>query len=225
MKHLPGGSNSHGSRAWRNPPYNDLCRPGAAPLISFPKARTRHFLLIAAAAVLWSLVLTAQQASVDGPTYTNGNTLVRPSNYREWVFLGAGLGMTYDASAGGQTFTNVFVNPSAYRGFMDTGRWPDKSVFILEFRASATEAPPNTAGRFQTRLVSLEAEVKDARFPDGWAFYNFRLADSAPPLAGQDVASCVECHTKSTAVERTFVQFYPTLLEVARAKGTLKPGF
>jgi hypothetical protein len=26
-------------------------------------------------------------------------------------------------------------------------------------------------------------------------------------------------------VERTFVQFYPTLLEVARQKGTLKPGF
>jgi hypothetical protein len=51
------------------------------------------------------------------------------------------------------------------------------------------------------------------------------IADSAPPLAGKDVASCVECHTKSTAVERTFVQFYPTLLEVARAKGTLKPGF
>jgi hypothetical protein len=172
----------------------------------------------------WSAASGAQPP-VDGPQYTNGNTLVRPANYREWVFLGSGLGMTYDASAAGTTFTNVFVNPSAYRGFMNTGRWPDKSVFVLEFRASATEAPPNTAGRFQTRLIGVEAEVKDARFPDGWAFYNFRGADSAAPLAGQDVASCVECHTKSTAVERTFVQFYPTLLEVARAKGTVKPGF
>ena len=231
MKHLPGGSASHGSRAWRNPPYNGLCRPGAAPLTSFPKARTRHFLLIAGAAVLWSLALAAQ-APIDGPQYTNGNTLVRPANYREWVFIGSALGLTYDPAANNTTFTNVFVNPAAYRGFMSTGIWPDKSVFVLEFRASATDAPPNTNGRFQTRLVGLEAEVKDARFPDGWAFYNFRLkpeatvmADSAPPLAGQDVASCVECHTKSTAVERTFVQFYPTLLEVARAKGTLKPGF
>ena len=178
------------------------------------------------------------QQPVDGPTYVNGTNLVRPANYREWVFIGSGLGMTYDASAGGTTFTNVFVNPAAYRGFMSTGRWPDRSVFVLEFRASATEAPPNTAGRFQTRLVGLEAEVKDAQFADGWAFYNFRLkpeaapqgeatnlADSVAPLAGKDVASCVECHTKSTAVERTFVQFYPTLLEVARAKGTVKPGF
>jgi hypothetical protein len=179
--------------------------------------------------VAWSLAVVAQQP-VDGPQYVNGNNLVRPANYREWVFIGSGLGLTYDASASNTTFTNVFVNPAAYRAFMNTGRWPDKSVFVLEFRASATEAPPNTNGRFQTRLVGLEAEVKDSRFPDGWAFYNFRLkaeatADSAPPLTGQDVASCVECHTKSTAVERTFVQFYPTLLEVARAKGTVKPGF
>jgi hypothetical protein len=172
------------------------------------------------------------QQPIDGPTYVNGTTLVKPANYREWVFIGSGLGLTYEQGASGNTFTNVFVNPAAYRGFMSTGRWPDKSVFILEFRASGTEAPPNTTGRFQTRLVGLEAEVKDARFPDGWAFYNFRLkpeatamADSAPPLAGKDVASCVECHTKSTAVERTFVQFYPTLLDVARAKGTLNPGF
>ena len=197
--------------------------------------------LIAAAAVVWmaSFTLSAQQAPVDGPQYVNQDHLVRPANYREWVFIGSGLGLTYDQGANSNTtFTNVFVNPAAYRGFMNTGRWPDKSVFVLEFRASGTEAPPNTAGRFQTRLVGLEAEVKDSRFPDGWAFYNFRLkpdatgvktdapvADSVAPLAGKDVASCVECHTKSTAVERTFVQFYPTLLEVARAKGTVKPGF
>jgi hypothetical protein len=173
-----------------------------------------------------------QQQPIDGPTYVNGTSLVKPANYREWVFVGSGIGLTYEQGASGNTFTNVFVNPAAYRGFMNTGRWPDKSVFILEFRASGTEAPPNTTGRFQTRLVGLEAEVKDARFPDGWAFYNFRLkpeataiADSAAPLEGKEVASCVECHTKSTAVERTFVQFYPTLLDVARAKGTLNPGF
>ena len=189
---------------------------------------------------MFVVALTAgQQQPVDGPQYLNGDALVRPANYREWVFIGSGLGLTYDQGADSNTtFTNVFVNPAAYRGFMNTGRWPDKSVFVLEFRASATEAPPNTSGRFQTRLVGLEAEVKDARFPDGWAFYNFRLkaeatgkpqpaamADSVAPLAGQNVASCIECHTKNTAVERTFVQFYPTLLEVARAKGTVKSGF
>ena len=36
----------------------------------------------------------------DGPRYQNGNHLVRPADYREWPFLGAGLGLTYDAEPG-----------------------------------------------------------------------------------------------------------------------------
>ena len=174
-----------------------------------------------------------QQPATDGPRYPNGTSLVRPTDYREWPFLGSGLGLTYAAEEGSAAappaFTNTFVNPSSYRAFMETGRWPNGTVFILEIRRSATEAAPNNGGRFQAELSVLEAEVKDARFPDGWAFFNFgrgtALTDVAAPLAGEAVAGCVECHTKQTAVERTFVQFYPTLLDVARQKGTLKPGF
>lgn len=186
-------------------------------------------------AVVFALAINAQPAGDDGPRYVSGTTtLVRPADYREWVFLGAGLGMTYDPAPGAQAsapqaFSNVFVNPSSYRSFMKTGRWPDKTIFILEFRSSGSEASINKAGRFQTDFRALEAEVKDSRFPDGWAFFNFgragSLADRAEPLAGNAVTGCIECHTKHTAVERTFVQFYPTLMEVARRMGTLNPGF
>ena len=172
-----------------------------------------------------------QQTPSDGPRYTNGTSLVRPTDYREWSFLGSGLGLTYEP-AGSQSpphFSNVFVNPSSYRSFMQTGRWPNGTVLVLESRNAGSDAPPNVGGRFQTELRGIEAEVKDSRFPDGWAFFQFgsasALKDAAAPLSGQDVARCVECHTKNTAVERTFVQFYPTLLEVARQKGTVKPGF
>jgi len=100
-----------------------------------------------------------------------------------------------------------------------------KTMFVLEFRNSDSEGSINKSGRYQTGLAAVEAEVKDSRFPDGWAFFNFRDGASAEPLSAKDSASCVECHTKNTAVERTFVQFYPTLLEVARRMGTLKSGF
>jgi len=33
---------------------------------------------------------------------------------------------------------------------------------------------------------------------------------------------CRTCHAKDGAVDTTFVQFYPTLAEVARRKGTLR---
>lgn len=193
----------------------------------------------AAAACAASLAVTARAQSDpgDGPRYRNGNELVRPDDYREWMFLSSGLGMTYEAERVGEAgsgarpmrFQNVFVNRSAYAGFAETGEWPDGSVFILEIREAVSEASINVAGSFQSELLVLEAEVKDSRFEDGWAFYNFGRAgampDSVAPLAGEEVARCIECHTDHTAVERTFVQFYPVALEIAREKGTLKPGF
>ena len=167
----------------------------------------------------------------DGPQYASGNNLVRPADYREWVFLSSSLGLSYQppsASAGGPQFQNVFVNPSAYGAFMRTGKWPDKTTFVLEFRQSAIPASVNKDGRFQSGLAGIEAEVKDSRFPDGWAFYAFDQTappGGVPPLSGDRVARCIECHTQHTAVERTFVQFYPTLFEVAKRLGTVKPNY
>ena len=191
--------------------------------------------------VAFSFAVGAQQPSTDGPKYVNGTNLVRPTDYREWIFLSSGLDMNYNPppGAGSQSqpqpqrhaFTNVFVNPSSYRSFVQTGKWADGTIFVLEARSADSVSryfPANQTGKFQTTFTGLEANVKDSRFPDGWAFFGFNgTAASAEPLAGDALArgQCVECHTKETAVERTFVQFYPMLLEIARQKGTLKPGF
>jgi len=184
--------------------------------------------ITAAAAVVAGQQTAGQQG--EAPRYVKGSNLVRPPDYREWVYVSSGLGMDYNPEPGSQNaprFGNVFVNPSSYREFMKTGTWPDKTTFVLEFRSSTSEGSINKAGRFQAQLVGLEAEVKDSKFPDGWAFFNFGRGatpqDSAEPLPLD--AGCVECHTKNTAVERTFVQFYPTLLDVARRMKTVKPGF
>ena len=206
-------------------------------MIARNNAMTLGVVGAAVCAASLAVTLGAQSEPGDGPRYVNGDELVRPDNYREWMFLSSGLGMTYEAErvseagsgARPMRFQNVFVNRSAYAGFAETGEWPDGSIFVLEIREAASESSINVAGSFQSRLLSLEAEVKDSRFEDGWAFYAFGRAgsmpDSAAPLAGDEVARCVECHTDHTAVERTFVQFYPTLLDIAREKGTLNPGF
>ena len=192
--------------------------------------------LILAYAALSGLV--AQQPSADGPRFTNGTSLLRPTNYREWPFIGSSLGLAYtqvsDARQAAPPFANVFVNPSSYRAFMQTGKWPDGTILILEVRRSSSDGALIKGGRYQTpEILVLEAQVKDSRLPDGWAFFSWGpgralkdVADPAPSTAtGNGEATCVECHTKHAAVERTFVQYYPTLLEVARQKGTLNPGF
>jgi hypothetical protein len=38
-------------------------------------------------------------------------------------------------------------------------------------------------------------------------------------------AACYSCHAQHAAVDTTFVQFYPTLLPIAKAKGTLSAGY
>jgi hypothetical protein len=164
----------------------------------------------------------------DGPVLAADNRLEFPTDYREWIFLSSGLGMNYgpNAPAAGQpqSFTNVYVNPASYRSFMKTGAWPDRTMFVLEIRGSASEGSINRAGHYQTGIRAVEANVKDARLPGGWGFYNFGAKTAAVPPLPQ-TASCYSCHATNTAVEHTFVQFYPALMEVARRLGTVKPDY
>lgn len=167
----------------------------------------------------------------DGVSYAASGQVVRPAGYREWVFLTSGLGMTYGPAqpAAGRPplFDNVFVNPQSYRAFMSTGRWPDGTMFILELRRSVANQSINNGGFTQTEVAALEAAVKDSqRFADtgGWKYFEF----GAPPKAAASAApqppsaTCYTCHDTHTAVENTFVQFYPTLMAVATEKGTVK---
>ncbi len=195
--------------------------------------------LLAASALLLATALYAQQpvvpaspkSGVDerttaGPRYTAGGELIRPADFREWMFVSSGLGMTYNQPTGAArtpNFTNVYVNPSSYRAFMKTGAWPDKTMLILEVRASMSEGSINKGGHFQSNLVVIEALVKDeARFPDKWAFFDFGR-DMKPQVAALPrTERCYACHADNGAVDNTFVQFYPTLLDVATKMGTVK---
>jgi hypothetical protein len=155
------------------------------------------------------------------PQYGEGK-LIRPDDYREWIFLSSGLGMNYNASPGShEMFTNVFVPQRAYRQFLASGKWPDKTIFVVEDRGAESKGSINKTGRFQTDLVGIGVEVKDeARFPDKWAYFNFR-ADTKTAEANPK-AACWQCHDDHAAVEHTFVQFYPTLQEVAKKFGSYR---
>jgi hypothetical protein len=81
------------------------------------------------------------------PQYSGGK-LIRPEGYREWVYMSSGLGMSYSASeSAAPQFTNTFVPQWAYREFVASGKWPEKTVFVLEERSSETKGSINKAGR------------------------------------------------------------------------------
>jgi hypothetical protein len=160
----------------------------------------------------------------DGPSYTVDGQLKFPERYREWIYLTSGLDMSYSPTAmaaGHSTFDNVFVNPSAYRAFLQTGTWPDKTVIVLESRGAEGKHSINTQGKSQTpEVMGLEVHVKDeSRAGGAWGFYGFENPVSAKQIARS--ASCYTCHEQHGAVDTTFVQFYPTLVGLAKDKGTL----
>ena len=195
----------------------------------------RTWILILLLAAALSLALNAPQASsskensANAPVYTADGNLRFPTNYREWVYLSSGVDMSYSPNAlnmDHSTFDNVFANPEAYREFLRTGTWPDKTMLVLEGRKAATKGSINKNGHFQTGdVMGLEVHVKDeARFPAGkWAFFNSEDGVTGRLLPKE--MECYSCHEQHGAVDTTFVQFYPTLLEIAKKKNTLSAAY
>jgi len=168
----------------------------------------------------------AKAAAVDdGPSYTASGEMVRPENYREWVFLTSGVDMSYSDSAAAparSVFDNVFVNPSAYRAFLKSGTWPDKTVLVLEVRGAEGAASINKRGHTQSPEVrGIEVHVKDSSKEGVWTFYGFGSTGAGKPFPR--TASCYTCHQEHGIVDTTFVQFYPTLLPLAKDRGTIRP--
>ncbi len=163
---------------------------------------------------------------VAGPEYTSDSQLKFPEHYRDWVYLTTGFDMSYNPATrmGHDMFDNVFVNPEAYKAFAETGTWPDKTVLVLEARGAESKGSINQAGNFQGGdVMAVEVHVKDeARFEGKWAFFGFDGDDKTAKMIPTS-AGCYSCHAEHAAVDTTFVQFYPTLLPIARSKGTLSP--
>jgi hypothetical protein len=172
------------------------------------------------APVLLLLTLGAEQA---GPHYTAAGELIPPPDYREWIFLSAGLDMSYSdnpAIRDHHTFNNVFVDPRSWHVFQETGHWPDKTMMVLEIRGAGSKASINKNGQFQTEEVTgEEIHLRDeARFKGGWGF--FRVQGGGPAKMIPYQADCYSCHLAHGAVDTTFTQFYPTARPVAVKAGT-----
>ena len=193
----------------------------------------RAWILIALSGLIAVLAAVKPQASPnnDGspnaPMYTQDGNLKFPANYREWVYLTSGVDMSSGPAMnmGHSMFDNVFVNPEAYKAFLQTGTWPDKTMLVLEVRMAESKGSINQNGHFQTgEVMGREVHVKDeARFPGKWAFFNSEDGVTGKLLPKE--MDCYSCHSQHGAVDTTFVQFYPTLLEIAKKKNTLSPAY
>lgn len=169
---------------------------------------------------LVACALFAQQKMAE-PRYSADGQLLRPEGYREWVFVGASIGLGYNEAQPPRrpTFHNTYIQPEAYRHYLKTGQFPDKTMLVMEVREPGTHESINKHGQFEAEYLGVEAAVKDEKqFPDKWAYFNFRGANGAQldQTKAFPKQACWNCHNEHAAVDNVFVQFYPVLRDARK---------
>lgn len=213
-------------------PTNDFARPA-------PNAMTRAsrrllaglaiggvlgaaaWTILAVDAGVWPVVRAASVFPLGGPTmdeaprYT-GDLLERPRGYERWMAVGASLGLGYGPVGGGhEAFHQVYIAPSAFDAFVETGAFPEGTMLALEIAAIGANVLPARSGRFADAREALEIAVKDKRQPDGWAYYSF--GDGTRATARTFPAdACAGCHRTHGQTDNVFTQFYPRLRSLRR---------
>ena len=140
---------------------------------------TLSALLLFGTLAAFQSIVAGQQAPA-APSFTSTGQLIRPADYRSWVFVTSGLGMTYGpaqaANGRAPMFDNVFVTRDAYAAFLRSGTWPDKTMLLLEIRKAEVNVSINNGGHTQGDIALIEAAVKDTeRFKStgGWGYFSF----------------------------------------------------
>ena len=199
--------------------------------------RTGVFSLAAAGLVAAAFLIPARQGVAEHhegsvAKFDAEGKLLRPTGYREWVFIGTPL--TPNDMNGGMApfpeFHAVYIDPASWAHYKKTGKFRDGTVLIKELISVGAKQATSGVGYFMGEYLGIEAAVKSvARFPDepgNWAYFSFTTPGS--PMAGEEfrdkihegaplkdkaqafpTAVCAACHVASAAEDMVFTQFYP----------------
>lgn len=155
------------------------------------------------------------------PQYDDDGQLLLPADYRQWIFVGSSLGLSYSEGGGGhEMFHHTLMEPSAYDHFRRTGTFRQGTMLALLLHDPGDNALPQRRGRFAGALQTVEMAVKDgaASGTDAtdWAYYGFGTARGLRDRATAfGVDTCAACHAQHGAHDHVFLQFYPLLQDAA----------
>lgn len=175
---------------------------------------------VSALAQMRHIAPTAKQAVA---AFEGGDTLFRPEGYRDWILVGPSAtahrsGVSHGAAGTtGAAIPTVYIDPSGYREYAKTGRFPEGTVMVWE----SVSREPETADRAHKESPVLLASVKDStRFDGGWGFFNFTGLEGSPTSKARALPGsngCRTCHRRDAETDQVFTQFYPVLQSAHRA--------
>lgn len=165
-------------------------------------------------------------------SFDNQGQLVRPTGYREWIYIGAPLTPNdmNNGKAAFPEFHNVYIDPLSWAHWKKHGKFRDGTIIVKELVSVSSKSAASGKGYFMGEFIGLEAVVKDKkRFyasDKHWGF--FRFTREAHPteikhslLKRSQVnksSSCAACHRANAKQDMIFTQHYP-VLRAAKAKG------
>lgn len=189
--------------------------------------------LLGAGATASEEAVAAQPSGTTGtpdsekPRYTTAGKLIAPSAdvYREWIFVGTPVTPNdmNDGEAPFPEFHNVYINPTSWKEWKKTGRFPNGTVMVKELTSVGSKSATSGNGYFQGEFTGLEVSIKDhKRYPSeskGWGYYSFGHSyPLAKEAAVREFVSCAQCHVNNAAEDMVFSQYYPPL-RAAKSKG------
>ncbi|MBL4906785.1 MAG: cytochrome P460 family protein [Sneathiella sp.] len=155
---------------------------------------------------------------VAGPKYDAQGQLIRIDGWRQWVFIGAPLtpNSLNDGKAAFPEFHNVYMEPTAFAHYVETGRFPNGTMIAKELLSVGDTEAVSGTGYFQGDFQGLEFAVKDTkRFPNepgGWTYYSFGHALPYEKVAKAfPTEACASCHVAAAEYDMVFLQYYPVL--------------
>lgn len=154
-----------------------------------------------------------------------GDELIRPTDYRTWVFVGAPVtpNELNNGSAPFPEIHSVYIDPVSYKHYKATGEFREGTIMMKELISVGSTVAVSGKGYFMGEFQGLEATIKSKEFfpdePGNWAYFSFTNHDE-PSLKDRGKAfktnQCNLCHDQSAEDDFVFTQYYPVL---SAAKG------
>ncbi|MBL7711931.1 MAG: cytochrome P460 family protein [Chitinophagaceae bacterium] len=161
--------------------------------------------------------------------FNKQGALIRPTDYRSWVFAGTGTTpLSHDSTVLFPDFQNIYIDPESYRFWKENGYYREGTILVKELIRKGDTIAPIGKGYWQGEAYSLSATIKDtAHFPHapgGWEYFKFTdeaqgvLAETSAALG----AACISCHRAAKAGFGPFTELYMPLRD-ARGFGKGNP--
>jgi hypothetical protein len=160
----------------------------------------------------------APEQGLAKPAFTGDGKLTQPTGYREWIQVGTPLtpNELNAPEAAFPEFHSVYIHPSDYAHYKETGTFRDGTVLVKELISVGSKEASSGKGYFMGEFIGLEAAVKDSRRfagePGYWGYFSFGHAyPLAKTAAIQPASTCNSCHETNATQDWVFTQYYPVL--------------